>query len=92
MMKTFKRDEDCPCDHQERGRGVSGKEGGTRGWGELNDEKPLKRLRSVLKFLKHFPINDILVYFVLLMINNELCPNIFSHHSFGRLRILLFLD
>ena len=40
--------------------------------GGFNDEKPLKRLRSVLKFLKHSPINDRLVYFVLLMINNEL--------------------
>ena len=60
--------------------------------GDSMTKTPYKGLRSVSKVLKHFPINDILVSFVLVMINNEFCPKIFSRHSFGRLIILLFLD
>ena len=52
---------------------------------------PFKGLRSVPKVLKYCPINDGLVSFVLVMINNSFYPHVFSRHSFGRLRILLFL-
>ena len=71
MIKTLQRDEECPCNHRYRGRRVSGEEEDTRGWDKFNDDKSLKRLRSVPK-LKKSPINDSLVSLVLVMLNNEL--------------------
>ena len=44
---------------------------------------PLKGLRSVPKAHNLFPINDILVSFLSVMINNEFSPHMFSNHSFG---------
>ena len=40
---------------------------------------------------KNCPINDSLVSFVLVMLNNELFPQIFSNHSSGSLRSLFSL-
>ena len=42
-MKTLKRADKCPCDRPKRGRGLAGEQGETRGWGEFNDETPVKR-------------------------------------------------
>ena len=91
-MKPLKTDEEFSCDSKYRGRRVSGKEGDTRGWGNFNYENPLKGLISAHKVLQNFPINDSLVSFVLVMINNEFCPTMFYHNLFGRLGSLLFLD
>ena len=52
---------------------------------------PLKGLRSFPKLPKKYPINDSLVSFVLVMLNTELCPHMWSNHSFGSLRSLFFL-
>ena len=48
---------------------------------------PSKGLRGVPKLQKTFPINDSLVSFLLVMLNNEFSPDMFSNHSFGRLKI-----
>ena len=61
------------------------------GGGDLMIKTPFKGLRSVHKVLKNRPFNDILVSFVLVMINNELCLYIFSNHSFGGLKSLFLL-
>ena len=55
MMKTLKTSEECPRGCRQRGRVLDGEEGETRGWGDFNDEKSLKGLRSVHKVLK-FPL------------------------------------
>ena len=90
--KLLKRDGKCPCDHPDRGGGVSGGEGGTTGWGDFNDEKPfIKWLRSVPKVQTNGLINASLVSFLLEMIFDEFCPLIFSHYSLRRLRSLIFL-
>ena len=41
-LKFLKRAEECPCNRQQRGRGLSGEEGETRGWGNFNDDNSLK--------------------------------------------------
>ena len=41
--KTWKRYEECSCNFWYRVRGVSGEKGGTRGWGNFNDDDFLKR-------------------------------------------------
>ena len=69
--------------------GVGG--GGAGGGGTSTTKTPLKGMRSVPKVINNCPINDSLVSFVLVMINNEFCLHMFSNHSCGRLRSFLFL-
>ena len=66
--------------------------GGDQGVGEIQWWKnPCKGLRSVPMVLKNCPVTASLVFFVLAMINNELCPLMFSHHCLRRLRSLIYL-
>ena len=53
----------------------------------VNNKTPLKGLRSLPKVQTNFPIDDSLVFIVLVMLNNEFSPDMFSNHSFGRLKI-----
>ena len=42
-MKTLKRADECFCDLIDRGKLLSGEQGETTGWGNFNDENPVKR-------------------------------------------------
>ena len=50
--------------------------------GHFNDDNSLKGLRSIPNFLCGFPLNDSLVSFVIIILNNEFCSLMLSYPCF----------
>ena len=72
------------------GKSIICVEGGRRGaWGGTSIMiQPGKGTRSVPSVLCSCPLNDGLVYFVVMMLTNKLCPLMISHLCFRWLRSL----
>ena len=51
---------------------------GAGGGGHFNDDNPLKGPRSVPDVLCSCPLNDSLVYFVVIVLTNSFCPLVLS--------------